>query len=217
MADKVSGRIIVSVVYLGAIFMATALFLVGYKHKVNLRKGREAVEVWDKTVSPDAIRARMSALPQEWMKVTFVDTRGYVLFIPCYSENSALTLVTAPDSLPGINCEECDSLSDRRVTEIWRNSADSALHFTLSPARGELSVLPVRRELLAKFPGAPFQDKILLWITPKAGKAGTPPTAGIPTEDTLIFAPKSQEKEFQVLRAADENSEGCGGSEPEAN
>ena len=205
---KVSGRIVVLLVFLGAIFMAVALFLVAYKHKVNLQKDR-AVEAWDQASSPDAVRTWMAALPGEWMKVTYVESKGYVLLTPCFSENSILTLKVAPDSLPGINCEECDTLSDRTVAEIKRSRADSTLRFMLAPARGELSILPVTPELLAHFPGAPFRDKIMLWISPKTGSAAALDAIGVPAVDTLIFAPKSEGQEFQLLRAEDENSEGC--------
>ncbi len=218
---KVSGRLVVAVVFLGAILLATVLFMVGYRHKLNLEsQRRESGGNWEKAASPDAIRTWMSRLPKEWVKVTYEPGRGFVRLVPCYSPNSLLTLTTALDSLPGVNCEECDSLSDRQVREIRRNPADSALHFSLLPDRGTIKVLPVDAALTAKFAGAPFHDKILLWIVPKAGTpvsaAGEPTPPGGMAEDTLIFAPQSQEAEFEVLRAEDENAEGCGPeSDPE--
>ena len=52
---------------------------------------------------------------------------------------------------------------------------------------------------------APFRDRIMLWTRQRAeGKI-----------DSMVFVPKTQESEFETLRAEDENPEGCGGTDPD--
>jgi hypothetical protein len=208
MAGKVSGRLVVFLLFGGTLILAGIVFVTGYRQR---QADREILEgnnpvTRDSAVTPDSVRAWMARLPAEWLKVTPVEGQGFVLFVPCYSSNSRLALKTAPDSLPGLDCEYCDSLEDFRVRAVTRGAPDSAWHFRIDPAAGEVKVVPVTDSLLQRFPEVPFRDRLLLWI-----RSQPVDSTGRLAPDTMFFVPKAQENEFEVLRAEDENPEGCGG------
>jgi hypothetical protein len=197
---KVSGRVVVITLFSGAILMWGVVLLAGYRQKQANRSRPAETPVIDTASGADQIRSWMSALPESWVKVTQVEGQGYVLYVPCYSSNSALTLRARADSLPGVNCDYCDSLGQYLVTGISRSRQDSVWEFRLEPKAGRIRLLPVDDTLLRNFPEAPFKDKILLWTRPRDGGRA----------DSMLFVPKTQETEFEVLRAEDENPEGCG-------
>lgn len=200
----VSGRLVVIVLFTGALLMWGIVFMVGLR-KRSERGGMEPQTSADSAVSAEAVRAWMKALPEKWIKVSLVEGQGYVLYVPCYSANGSLTLRTAPDSLPGIICEYCDSLDNYGVKSILHTRADSAFEFRLDRPAGTVRVLPVTDSLLKDFPEAPFKGQLLIWTRSRgAGKT-----------DSMLFVPKSQETEFETLRAEDENPEGCGGDDPD--
>jgi hypothetical protein len=118
--------------------------------------------------------------------------------------NSALALQVAADSLPAVECEYCDNLSRFTVMGVARDRRDSSLELLLQPPAAQLSILPVTDSLLRRYPEAPFQDRILLLTQTRVRAADSAVT------DTMVFVPKYQENEFEVLRAEDENPEGCG-------
>lgn len=199
-SGKVSGRVVVIVLFAAALLMWAAVLMTGFREKRENRAAAEAAEAVDSASDPTRIRSWMNTLPETWVKVTRVEGQGYVLYVPCYSSNSSLVLRTRPDSLPGISCEYCDSLGRFDVTGISRPRRDSSWEFRLEPPAGSVRIFPVDEALLKRFPEAPFKDKVLLWIrTPEGGAA-----------DSMLFVPKSQETEFESLRAEDENPEGCG-------
>ncbi|MDQ3002435.1 MAG: hypothetical protein M3Y08_14400 [Fibrobacterota bacterium] len=201
---KVSGRLVVIVLFTGALLMWGMVFLVGVRTKSE-RKAEAVVEAADSATSPEAVRLWLKALPDSWIKVTQVEGQGWVLYMPCYSSNSSLVLRTVPDSLPGLACEYCDSLDGYAVKSISRNLRDSVWDLRLDPPSGRIRIHSVNDSLLKNFPEAPFKEKVLLWTRPREGGR----------IDSMVFVPKTQETEFEVLRAEDENPEGCGGSEPE--
>jgi hypothetical protein len=200
---KVSGRVVVILLFTGALLMWGIVFLVGLRTKTE-RKTETPVETADSASSPEEVRRLLKSLPENWIKVTQVEGQGWVLYVPCYSSNSSLSLRTVPDSLPGLACGYCDSLDEYSVAAITRTLRDSVWNLSLDPPSGRIRIHPVNDSLLKNFPEAPFKDKVLLWTRPREGGR----------TDTLVFVPKSQETEFEVLRAEDENPEGCGGSEP---
>jgi hypothetical protein len=142
----------------------------------------------------------MTQLPVDWIKVTKVESQGFVVFIPCYAFNATLTFQDKPDSLPRVICEHCDNSTQFSINSIAQARSDSAWEFRLLPAEGKLRLVPVNDSLLLNFTDAPFRDKILLWTRSQDGGR----------VDTMIFVPKTQESEFEILRAEDENPEGCG-------
>lgn len=205
---KVSGKLVVLALFAGALLLWGIALLTGYREKLSqagpLRGGGYIV---DTLVTPDSVRAGLARLPSEWAKVTRVEGQGWVLFVPCYSSNSRIQLKALPDSQPTLACDYCDSPGDHAVRGIARDPRDSATHLVLDPPSGDVRVLPVSDALMARFPEAPFRDLLLLWIRPQG-----PDSTGAPGAlDTVIFVPKSLENEFEVLRAEDENPEGCGG------
>lgn len=207
---RVDGRLVVLVVFGGALLLWSIVFMQGLKERDRSRQGRaqeRAGAVFrDSTAHPDTLRAWLGRLPAEWSRVTFVEGQGLMILVPCYSQPGTLSLRLPPDSLPQVNCEYCDSLTQYAILGMARIGRDSIHDLLLHPPAGSLRVLPVTDSLLQAFPDAAFRDRILLW-TRNRRKAGD--MAG----DTLLFVPKSQESEFEVLRAEDENPEGCG---PEA-
>jgi hypothetical protein len=198
----VSGKLVVFILFTGALLLWGIVFLVGLREKRALFGGRDGTDVAE---TPEEVRVWLKALPERWAKVSLLEGQGWVLYVPCYSSNSEIMLRTAPDSLPGLACEYCDSLDAYAVKSVSRSRRDSAWELHLDPSAGEVRVLPVGDSLLKAFPEAPFKDRILLWTRSRAGGR----------VDSMVFVPKSQEAEFETLRAEDENPEGCGGDDPD--
>ncbi|MDB5104961.1 MAG: hypothetical protein JWP91_2650 [Fibrobacteres bacterium] len=197
---KASGPVIVFVLFGTALLMWGIVLLVGLRQRESDRQGSGAAGS-DSVTTPEDVRLWLKALPENWIKVSQVEGQGWVLYVPCYSSNGALTIRTRADSLPGLACEYCDSLGAYAVTGIRHTLGDSVWDLRLDPPAGSVRILPVNDTLLRNFPEAPFKDKLLLWTRPLAGGR----------TDSMVFVPKSQETEFETLRAEDENPEGCGG------
>lgn len=205
---KVDGRLVVILLFTGAFLLWGIVFYTGLQTK----KGRSilgargpADSVRDSTAHPDSLRAWLAGLPEDWIKVTPVEGQGMVLLVPCYTSNSALTLRRPADSLPQIECEYCDSLGRYQVFGMARDTEGGPLDILLDPPQGQIRIVPVSDTLLLRYPDAPFQDRILLWTRPRPAEDSS--AAAL---DTMVFVPASQENEFEVLRAEDENPEGCG-------
>jgi hypothetical protein len=208
---KVSGPLVVIVLFSCAFLMFGILFFVSYRQKLSDQAAlaaQNASEFSDSATTAETVRMWMASLPREWVKVTAVEGQGYVFLVPCYSSNATLTFKSEPDSSPRLVCEYCDSLGEYAVRSIARNRRDSSWEYRLGGQEGEagrMRIMPVTDTLLKNFPEAPFKDKILLWT--RSRKDGTGGPAKI---DTLLFVPKTQANEFEILRAEDENPEGCG-------
>jgi hypothetical protein len=202
---RVSGKLVVIVLFASALLMWAIVLLTGLRQRAADRASRAAAEAADSAVTPEQVRSWMRKLPQTWIKVSYVEGQGYVLYVPCYSSNSSLELRTAPDSVPGLDCEYCDSLDSYAVKSIVHTRKDSVWEMRLDPAIGRLRILPVDDSLLKSFPEAPFKDRLLIWTREREdGRI-----------DSMLFVPRSQETEFETLRAEDENPEGCGDAGPE--
>lgn len=199
---------VVLALFAGALLLWGIVFIIGLRTRDSrgglLGVGSAAI-LRDSTAHPDTMRAWASRLPGEWVKVTKVEGQGFVLLVPCYTPNSTLAIRLPPDSLPQLDCEYCDSLGQYGVIGIGKDRNDSAWQLHLNPPTGDLRILSVTDSLLKRFPEAPFQDRILVWSRPRQGAADTAAAS-----DTMVFVPKAQENEFEVLRAEDENPEGCG-------
>jgi hypothetical protein len=202
-SGKVSGRLIVLILFPGALLMWGIVFLVGLRQKQADRN--YSADAVDSATTPDEVRSWLKALPENWVKVSEVEGQGWVLYVPCYSSNGSLLIRTQPDSLPGLNCEYCDSLGAYAVAAITHTRRDSVWELRLEPAAGRVRILPVTDSLLKNFPEAPFKDRLLLWTRLHEGGR----------TDSMVFVPKSQETEFETLRAEDENPEGCNAGEGE--
>lgn len=194
----VPGKWVVIIVFSGAFLMWLTVFLIGLRERrAHSGDGAEVV------TTSGQVRAWLRSQPEHWSKVTRIEGQGWVLYSPCYSANAEVVFRTGPDSAPGLECEYCDSLNAYRVTAIARDRRDSVWYLRLAPEAGDLRIVPVGDSLLAAFPEAPFRDRILLWTRSRPGGG-----------DTLVFVPKSQEAEFETLRAEDESPEGCGAERP---
>jgi hypothetical protein len=202
---KVSGRLIVLILFSSALIMWGIVFMVGLRQKEANRTGAAPAEAVDSAVTAEEVRAWLKALPETWTRVSQVEGQGWVLYIPCYSSNASLSIRTAADSLPGLACEFCDSLGSYAVRGIRHTRADSVWELRLDPPTGSLRILPVTDSLLRNFPEAPFKGKLMLWTRPREGGR----------TDSMVFVPKPLETEFETLRAEDENPEGCGGGADE--
>ena len=197
----VSGKLLVFAVFGGALLMWGTVMLIGMREKGR----RHAHEGMETLSNPEQVRAWLRAQPDRWTRVTQVEGQGWVIYVPCYSSNAELAFRAPPDSLPVLACEYCDSLDAYSVKSVSRMKRDSLWELALEPAAGSLRMVPVGDSLLKAFPEAPFKDRILVWSRPRGeGKA-----------DSMVFVPKSQESEFETLRAEDENPEGCGGGDPD--
>lgn len=216
---KVDGRLVVLLLFGGAFLLWGIVFMTGL-HKRQARGGilaQEGSTTRDSTAHPDSLRAWLGAFPSEWVRITRVEGQGFVILVPCYSSNSVLTLRLPADSLPQVDCAYCDSLTGYSVIGAARDNLDSSWELHLNPPAGGIHILHVTYSLLQRYPEAPFQDRILLWIRPGAPVPPAPPADGGDAQsgptaaamDTLIFVPRHQENEFEVLKAEDENPEGC--------
>jgi hypothetical protein len=197
---KTSGKLIVITLFSSALLMWGIVFMVGLRQKQADREAAAAADGIDSAATPEEVRTWLKALPENWIKVSEVEGQGWVLYVPCYSGNGSLTLRTVADSTPAIACEYCDSLGDYAVKSILHARNDSAWELRIDPPAGRVRILPVTDSLLKNFPEAPFKGRLLLWTRERA--AGR--------VDSMVFVPKSQETEFETLRAEDENPEGCG-------
>lgn len=213
---KVDGRLVVILLFTGAFLLWGIVFFTGL-HTRDARRGLGSRDgqapTRDNSTHPDTLRAWLTGLPEEWIKVTEVEGQGLVILVPCYTSNSSLYLkgLKPPaDSLPQVECEYCDSLGRYQVLGMGKDLNSGALDLQLNPPAGEIRVIPVTDTLLLRYPEAPFQKQVLLWTRPRTqgGSQGDSLTA--PGVDTMVFVPASQENEFEVLRAEDENPEGCG-------
>ena len=206
MSEKVSGKLVVFLLFGGALLLWGIVFLVGYREKLDSRGPAVAEIRRDSATVADSLSAWMSPLPREWVKVTWVEGQGFVLFVPCFSSNSRVLARGVSDSVPDFACEYCEGPEEYRVAAAYRERGDGlrgnggALTFRLEPPAGSVEIHPVTDSLLQKFPEAPFRQLLMIWIR-RPGEAGA---------DTAIFVPKDQENEFETLRAEDENPEGCG-------
>lgn len=200
MQGKTSGKLIVITLFSTALLMWGIVFMVGLRQKQADREAAAASDGIDSATTPEEVRVWLKALPENWIKVSEVEGQGWVLYVPCYSANGSLTLRTVADSVPGIACDYCDSLGDYAVKSILHTRDDSAWDVRIDPPAGRVRVLPVTDSLLKNFPEAPFKGRLLLWTRERAGGR----------VDSMVFVPKSQETEFEILRAEDENPEGCG-------
>lgn len=197
---KTSGKLIVITLFSSALLMWGIVFMVGLRQKQADRAAAAASDGIDSATTPEEVRAWLKAQPETWIKVSEVEGQGWVLYVPCYAANGSLTLRTAADSAPGIVCEYCDSLGGYAVKSILHSRGDSSWDLRIDPPAGRVRILPVTDSLLKNFPEAPFKGRLLLWTRERA--AGR--------VDSMVFVPKSQETEFETLRAEDENPEGCG-------
>lgn len=203
---KVSGRLIVLVLFSSALIMWGIVFMVGLRQKEADRNAAAPAEAADSAVTGEEVRAWLKTLPGTWTRVSQVEGQGWVLYVPCYSSNASLVVRTAGDSAPGLTCEFCDSLGAYAVRGIRRARADSIWELRLDPPVGSLRILPVTDSLLRNSPEAPFKGNLMLWTRPREGGR----------VDSMVFVPKSRESEFETLRAEDENPEGCGGGGDES-
>jgi hypothetical protein len=200
---KVSGPMVVFSLFAGAFLLFGIAFYIAYQQKTSSQAAIAAMnppEFSDSAKTIETMRHWFSDIPPEWVKVTAIEGQGLVVFVPCYSANPEMILKSGPDSLPSLDCENCDSVGEYRIESMARVRADSSLELRLKPKSGQLRIIPLTDSLLQKYPGAPFRDKQIIWIrSNEAGKS-----------DTSIFVPKSLAGEFETLRAEDENPEGCG-------
>ncbi len=210
----VSGPKVVFTLFAGAFLLAGILFTVGYRKKLSdqrllVANRPGAMAFIDSASTPEKIRAWLSPLPKEWVQVTSVEGQGYVLLVPCYSEIGKLRMMPDSGSGPILACDACREPGEFHIASLAVTS-DSAWDVRLAPPSGippaetiptgTLRIYPVSDSLLQHFPAAPFKGRIAVWIQPRASGQ----------EDTALFVPKSEEREFETLRAEDENPEGCG-------
>ena len=211
---KTSGKLVVGLLFGGAFLLFGILFTVAYKQKLLNQSAlatMNASEYTDSAMTNSSIQNWMTNLPSEWVKVTFVEGQGYVIFTPCYTRNSTLKIKSDSDKAPMIMCEYCDSSSEYRINSIGKVRRDSAYEFKIVAENGIavsnstfnennlLRIVKVTDSIQLQFPDAPFKEKLLIWTKANAGGK----------IDSLIFVPKTQESEFETLKAEDENPEGC--------
>lgn len=204
---RFSGKKVVPLLFAGVALLWIVLFFFADSYK-RKRKGIEEeakaraermLAEEQGTGDPALMRSLLSPLPREWVKVTAIEGQGYVLYVPCYAEAARLAFRLEADSTPGLNCDFCDISTNAPFLRVKKLSDSGEVSLSLPDSLGRIEVLTVDDSLLARYPNAPFKDYLLEWKTP----------AG----ETQLFAPESQAQEFEVLKAEDENPEGCSPAE----
>lgn len=222
---KTSGKLVVILLFCGAFLLTGILFSVAYRQKLMSQANiaaNNASEYTDSAMTNTEIRTWTAQVPNQWVKVTFVEGQGYVIYTPCYSHNSVLEINPGSDSnatIPNIQCDYCDNTNEYRISSIGKLRRDSSYEFnivgengntplkndsTVTSTNGSIEksafkIMNVTDSLQQQFGDAPFKEKVLLWA--RANEVGK--------IDTLLFIPKAQESEFESLKAEDENPEGC--------
>ena len=203
-SGKVSGPELVFTLFGTAFLFFGIIFFFAYRQKISddqslLQEKTPRIELIDSAITREEIVGWLKKIPTDWTRITYIEGQGYVRFIPCYSSNEVIHFEFQSNSLPKLICEFCDSITNIPLNKLSHLKVDSSLDFNLSASLGNLRLFRVTEELQAHFQGAPLQNQILVWERNlEDGKM-----------DSLVFIEKNQEIEFEVLKAEDENPEGC--------
>ncbi len=190
----VSGKKVILAILAGALFLWLILYLLADKQRQKVKEEAAQSGVGVEYLRPEALEAVWSGLPSEWIRISRVEGQGYVKFIPCDGRERAMALETEAGRA-FFSCPACDTDHSSSIIRAFQHGPDSLIAVTGAPAE-TLKVLPVTGGLLQKFPEAPFQDRLLVWI--REGGA-----------DSILFTPREYEMEFEELRAEDQSPEGC--------
>jgi hypothetical protein len=210
---RVSGKLIVPLIFGFAILMAGIVFWVGLQEKRSWDHvsipglGQDSLTV----TRADSLQRLLQDWPREWLQVTKLDERLAVV-VPCFSETPKLTLVV--DSLdaqkfPLWICPFCE-ISDSLAVVKWRRAPTPSK----SPSRNE----PSQIQMYLQGDSIPWlyrPEGILGSDSPLASLKGPAlilPRAG----DSLWFFPADSLSSLEMVREEDENPEGCQPDESDA-
>jgi|GEM_PF-5103980 len=196
-SGRVSGKLVVPLLFGGAIFVAGMVYLAG-----NLEKRR-----WDHiSISspgdssrilavPESIRVYLEGFPKRWVQTTLLEDRQAVV-IPCFSETPSLAW----------EWEDTTSAARLRVLCPFCENADT-LHL------GSVQLSPAMASHAGPMTLFLRDDSLPLVLFPEGDSAlGDLPKPHLrwkKGKDTLWFFPQDSMSRVDVLREEDENPEGC--------
>jgi hypothetical protein len=205
-AGRVSGRLVVPIIFGFAILMAGIVFWVGLQEKRSWDHisipglGQDSLTV----TRADSLQRLMRDWPKEWMQVSRLGERLAVV-VPCFSETPKLTLTV--DSLdnrvyPLWNCPFCETSDSLSVVKWFKAPTPSS-----APSRNEPSNIMIYMQG-DSIPWIYRPHGTLVSDAPMASLNG--PALIVPREgDSLWFFPTDSLSAVEMVREEDENPEGC--------
>ncbi len=192
-----TGKKIVIVLFSTAFLLWGILFYAAWrqKQKVNRDFMHTLTSAADTATGDSGIRRILDTLPRTWTRVSWIQGQGWAIYLPCDSEPGTLQLDPDSTGRPQWQCEFCDSLGGGRIARVVRHPWTGNIAVEIDSA-GDAALEHVNDTVAARFSGAPFKQLVLTWHP--GGR------------DSLVFTPAADVGEFETLRAADENPEGCG-------
>lgn len=181
----ISGKKIVPLLYGTAVLMCGGLLWYG----LDVRKTRAI-----SPPLPAEDRAVLADLPREWIRITSVEGRGWVIDVPCHAGAGTLVVESGEES-PRLTCTWCDTLQESVVRRVRLKGKPVKVRLKLDGG-GTAWIEPADDAVAARFAGAPLRDYVLTWTAPGG--------------EEFFFVPAEQAAAFDTLRAEDENPEGCG-------
>lgn len=187
----ISGKKIVPLLYGTAVLLCIGLLWYGLSNKDSPPEDLPLPE------REQAGLQALEALPGEWMRISFVEGQGWVLFEPCGSEVGSLRIEPFP-SPPRLVCTHCDTLQEATVRRARLRGSPERLELATSPDGHEILVESVDALVAMRFNGAPVRDYVMTWK--------------LDPESAMYFVPSAHAEMFEILRAEDESPEGCLGN-----
>ncbi len=191
----VSGKLVVPLLFGGALLVAGMVFLVGYREKRQWDHiqisgpGGDSLQVTD----ADSLRQWLQGLPSSWMQVTPQGDK-LVVVVPCFSETPSLTWQPGrshSEEGPFFTCPFCEGGDSLRVKRLQMPTQQPAEIFTLHMA-GDTAAMDYLPH------GKPGRGN---WVSPTLRWVRGP--------DTSWFAPADSAGLFAVVRAEEDSPEGC--------
>jgi hypothetical protein len=206
-SGRVSGRIVVPLLFGAAILMGGILFTVGKMEKRSWDSIPATPPSYDSllVVEPDSLHARLQNLAPKWVQVSRVGD-SEVILVPCFTETRTLSFLLPPGdkttpNRPAVLCPFCESNDTLWVGSLQIPRTDS----TASPLPNWTIHLQGDSAPLIFYPH--WQNKAA--DTGIAFQAASPALRWIRGPDTLWFRSAQNQDKIDTLRSEDENSEGC--------
>lgn len=184
MANRVSGKIVVPLLYGIAVALCAGLLLYGLYYRT-----RHVVS----PPLPAEDRQLLAGYPSDWVRVREVEGQGWAVYVPCEGVPGLLRIEAEAEN-PRVLCTGCGTPDTAIVRRVGLKGKPVKVRLRLGAA-GTAWVEPVGAAGASRFPGAPLPDYVLTWTTPDGA--------------THVFVPAEQSDAFEVLREEDARPEGC--------
>lgn len=194
-SGAISGKLVVPLLFGGALLVAGAVFLVGYREKRQWDHiqisgpGGDSLQVTD----ADSLRHWLQGLPLSWVQVTPQGGRLTVV-VPCFSEAPSLLWqpgTSQTQERPFFICPFCEAGDTLRVNRLQVSAQEPREIFSLHLAEDTAAM------------------DYLPQGNPGGGNWNSPTLRWVRGLDTAWFAPADSNGRFDMVRAEEENPEGC--------